>query len=154
MKTGPLGGFLFFTRKRASNMKNRCVLMCAIAVMLTIFSFGCFSSNKVRTANYSTFLTQDQITSFDVEARHGNGDAGYKLFEFYFFNDGDKSKALQWLSIAATNNNVSAQYDMAMYYNGEIYHDPVNINSAKYWFGRAFANGDTNALNKLNELGK
>lgn len=132
-------------------MKIKHSLTHTITALFTVFSFGC-SSGKVKTTNYSIFLNQSQRTSLSTQASLGNGDAAYKLFEFYFFNDGDKDSALHWLSVAATNGNISAEYGLGMYYSGEIYHDPVDIKNAKYWFSQASANGDTNAVSKLRKL--
>ena len=135
-------------------MKHRLFPLWFLIFVVSLF-LGCSSSERsLKSINSSLYLDKDQIASLEAVALQGNGDAADRLFEFYFFCVSNKSKALHWLSIAATNGNVSAQHCMGQYYLGEVYRDPVDVNKAIYWFKQAAAKGDTNAFHRLEELEK
>jgi len=46
---------------------------------------------------------------------------------------------MKWLSVAATNGNANAQYNLGMYYY-ELKPSQYDLEKAKYWFDKAAKN--------------
>jgi len=127
----------------------------ALLVLAVIVGFGCsFSHRPAPITNASDNLTPDQITSFTAKAQAGDGDAAYRLANYYYFLTSDDTTAFKWMSIAATNGSANGQFNLGQLYEDKNNPDSTDIKNAKYWFGRAAAKGDTNALEKLGELEK
>jgi hypothetical protein len=125
------------------------------SLIIMAMSFGiisCQHTVKVISTNQSLMLSDSQITNFTTQAQNGDAEAAFHLYLYYCLIKLDRESAIKWASVSAQNGNISAQYEMGMFYNGQTYPELVNTNKALYWFKKAASNGDTNAVLRLQEL--
>ena len=112
---------------------------------------GCRSKPVLHT-NASCGLTDTQVASFTTRALAGDGDAAWRLCEYYAFIKYDQASALKWMTVAAEDGNVSGQYNLAHEYEGAFDKSRLDLKKARYWYQRAADGGDVDAKRKLAEL--
>ncbi len=125
------------------------VLVVFAAVVLSIA--GCQSKPTPHT-NASCNLTEAQVTDFTARGLVGDGDAAWRLCEYYEFIKFDQAAALKWMEIAAKDGNLSGQYNLAHEYEGAFDARKRDLDKARYWYQRAADQGDADAKSKLAEL--
>jgi TPR repeat protein len=133
-------------------MHHKGSIFCFAIITGFLGIIGCRSRPPVYPTNYSSFLSNTQVTNLTTTASAGDGDAAFKLYRFYDEIKQDRVSALKWLEKAADSGVVVAQYNMGMDYDGELYPDIVDLKRAKYWFQRAADAGNADAKRKLLEL--
>jgi TPR repeat protein len=128
-------------------------VFCVLLAAGIVFSItGCDTTQRVIPINSSLQLTSQQIIDFANKAQAGDDVAAFRLYLYYSVIKYDRTTAIKWASMSAACGNTSAQYAMGMFYNGEIYPDLTDTNKSLYWFEKAAASGDTNALLRIQEL--
>src|SRR5258708_4570315 len=125
-------------------------------LLLAIAMVACRSQQKpaVYPTIYSLILTDTQVADFTEKASHGDGDAAFKLSQFYFMVKLERDTGLKWLTKAAECGHTIAQYNMGFCYDGKTYPDLTDIKKAKYWYQRAADNGHKEAKLRLEELSR
>jgi TPR repeat protein len=157
-----LGGTIRYWQQRIRWLSSRevaGVLVMWLLLQVVVLLAGCRTKPEVIqlkpepiALNADYMLSNEEITNLTKQAILGDGDAAYRLYNFYDMVHYDRDAALRWLEVAAKSGNTVAQYNMGMDYDGEIYPDLTDIKRAEYWFQRAATGGDANAARKLREL--
>ena len=131
-------------------MRHNAIIVCVVLLAGGFSIVGC--SSKAPTTNISCNLSDTQITNFTTMALAGDGGAAFRLFDYYSFAAYDYATALKWLKVAATNGNLSGQYNLAQEYEGQFGTNMIDLKQARYWYQRAADAGDADAKRKLVEL--
>jgi TPR repeat protein len=133
----------------------------AVAVAATLF----FSNSQIEapvmpTAKQSNlqepqssgsiyFLSAKAIHELSARASTGDGDAAFRLYQYYALSTADRSQQRRWLEAAANAGNATAQHNLA----SELL-EAKNFSEAKKWALEAQKNGDAKAKNLLIEIEK
>lgn len=138
-------------------MKN--LLYVAIAIVITIFMYGCDSRNqtaKVIESYKNGEISNDSLLSFLSDstnfqdalewANNNQGDRDYadyilgRAYKFGLGVDRDPVKSKGYYRSAALNGNINAMSGLGALYAG--YPGYENLDSAYYWFNEAINKGD------------
>jgi TPR repeat protein len=135
------------------NLSYKRIIIIDLLLGITVVFSGCSNPHaNSPVTNASLALSQEQIGSFATLAEQGDGEAAFKLSEYYAFWKFDQKASLKWLSIAATNGNVSGEYNLAHYYSTKGNRNASDTASARYWYSKAAATGDAAAAARLREI--
>jgi hypothetical protein len=132
-------------------MQHNAILICIVLTAGYLGIVGC-RSRPTPTTNYSCSLSDTQITNFTAMALAGDGDAAFKLSEYYEFIPYDQTNALKWMKVAAEDGNLSGQYNLAREYEGMFDTNMIDLIQSRYWYQRAANAGDADSKRRLDEL--
>jgi uncharacterized protein len=94
----------------------------------------------------SMFLSNDDLAALPKKANTGDGNAAFKLYEYYAFISDEDSKAYYWLDKAAENGNVEAQYLVG----SRLFNKDKK--KAIFWLKKAAAGGHIRAKKSLTDI--
>jgi len=127
------------------------IIILVILVLLTN-NLVCISSTGEEdivavTGSEKYYLTTKEKEDLLIKARMGDGNAAFKLANYYEFIDSNRSEALIWLEKAAKNGHIVAQYNLAYFLS--LSPDKKENEQAIYWFTQAANSGDVKAMVRL-----
>ena len=138
------------------------VLAVVVVVVVTVFFYNntqVESLKKMSTqlpnsqepvSSGSTYgLSVDAVNQLSTKANDGDGNAAFRLYQYYTFSTEDKLQRRRWLEVAANAGNSTAQYNLA---HGLL--ENKNFAEARKWALAAQKNGDESAKNLLAEIEK
>ncbi len=97
------------------------VLLCVAAVEFFVFTSGCSAemkeeptpAGKAISINVEFELSKAQIAALKVASMNGNGDAAYKLYQYYIFcAPTETDDAMSWLRVAVSNGCQAAKQEI------------------------------------------
>ena len=103
-------------------------------------------------------LTKKQKEKLAFKARNGDGEAAFKLSEYYSHIALDKIECIFWLRMAAGLHHSLAEYNLANTYlnlGAAGFSNSLqdqDVPRAKYWFLRAKHDGEQGVDKRLNEI--
>jgi uncharacterized protein len=108
-------------------------------------------ADELSSKGKSLFFSQQEIQELEKQANNRDGEAAYKLSQYYDYIMVDPKKGECWEVKAAEDGNISAQYGMGIRY---VYDPQIrNIDNAIFWFKKAAENGGNSpAQDFLNHL--
>lgn len=107
---------------------------------------------KAIAINESFNISKEDLPKIKKEALLGSSEAAFKLFNYYELYLYDVEQMMYWLTIAAENGHVYAQYHLAFFLNKIS--TPESKFRAKFWAKKAQKNGVKEAKELLQELEK
>lgn len=122
-----------------------------VGVLLASIITSCFSAGGIAmkpiSGASSFYLDNADLDSLKEEALNGNARAAFRVYQHYAMGKGDIISSFPWLQIAATGNDVEAQYIMGYtYLHVDLF---KNIPLARFWLNEALKNGSINAKELL-----
>ncbi len=100
-----------------------------------------YEGEPISTA--TTFsLTSAEIESLKTEAKKGDNNAAFRLYEFYEFSDYNLEKSKLWELKSAELGNTAAQYNVAV-----SFFDSSQFEQALFWCEKAKLGGNEKAKN-------
>ncbi len=112
----------------------------SIIILVMVLMGACLANsmnnnNKGVSINQSLDLLPAQEADLAKRANSGDSDAAFKLYKFYDLVQLDREKGIYWLTKAAEEGHVGAQYNLGyLYIYDERYKD---LEKAKYWLKKA-----------------
>lgn len=121
--------------------------------ILLLFFVACIGASCSETGSTMSYysLSDQDVLRFKKMASEGNGEAALALSKYYEYSELSPQQSLQWLQVAAKNNNRIGMYNYGVYLLHAV---PPNKEEARYWFERGDKQGDILAKQRLQELEK
>jgi len=122
-------------------MRN-CILNQLAIISIAILSFIQYAESDVMPKSTGSVFALDihQIQTYSEQAKHGDKEAAFKLYQHYTLSMYDENLSSQWLLEAAKLGHSIAQYNLAVHYE-EI----GDKKSAELWGKKAYENGNVKA---------
>lgn len=136
------------------------VLAVVVVVVVTVFFYNNTQVESLKKMSTQLPNSQEPVSSgstygLSVDAvnqlstKANDGDAAFRLYQYYTFSTEDKLQRRRWLEVAANAGNSTAQYNLA---HGLL--ENKNFTEARKWALAAQKNGDESAKNLLAEIEK
>jgi TPR repeat protein len=127
-------------------MKNRFILY----YFLIGFALNAFADDLPLTSVSSYYLSTADITNNIERANHGDAGAALRLYLFYEFIPNSETNSIYWLKKASDLGNVTAEYNLAFYYENDV-HPPQYKEAMKLYHSSA-KKGNGQAMRALAEM--
>lgn len=132
--------YIFFVR----HVEEECII-------LIMKKAGKYSGESTHSIYY---LSDDERSKLETKSINGDAEAAFRLYKYYSFSNYDADEQMRYLAIAASHNNIMAEYAYGIFLsckNGP-YSKYYDLNKAIYWMKLAAAHGHTEAKTELLRL--
>ena len=117
--------------------------------VLIAFALNAFADDVPLTSASSYYLSAADITNNIERANHGDAGAALRLYLFYEFIPNSETNSVYWLKKASDLGNVTAEYNLAFYYENDVH--PPQYKEAMKLYRSSAKKGNGQAMRALAE---